>query len=148
MADLGDLIAHVPLGDEPATVPPGFVLPGGESTAAALRRAEADIERLRRERDWAVDELSLRRAQAQAGREELSAEIAAFKSMRLERDEARAEIVRLTAELDSARDSLGARTAALVRAREAVRHGDVLCPRCGEALAAEADAEKAKEIPS
>lgn len=85
----------------------GFDLPGGEFTSAALRRAEAENERLR-------------------------------------------------AELESARESLDARTRALVRARAGIgsliamatsRHGTTLCPRCGEALTAEVDAENAGEAP-
>jgi hypothetical protein len=68
----------------------GFVLPGGESTAALLRRAE-------QERDWAQDEVELRKRQLEAARYELRAEIDAFKRMRAERDEARAELAAMRA---------------------------------------------------
>lgn len=112
MSDLGDLIARVPLGELPATI----TVPVGEYVQVTATLVEA------------------RQALEQANRK--------LDSTGRERAHLIYENERLTAELDSARDSLNARTAALVRAREAVRYGDALCPRCGEALAAEVAAEK------
>lgn len=123
--------------------PAGFRLPGGESTSAALRRAEAEI----------------------AGLVAISEELtAALRNCVKERDEARRQRnefmaaadklndswLELKTELASARDSIDARDRALIRARAQIgeliaqatsRHGTTLCPRCGVALAAEVDAE-------
>lgn len=116
-----------------------FVLPGGESASAALRRAEADRDAAKRESE------------------------AAWKAVERLRDNEKrwaAELERAEAELASVRESLDARTRALVRARALngaliaevdrlgeVAYGTTLCRRCGEELAAEVAAENAGETP-
>jgi phage shock protein A len=112
----------------------GFDLPGGESMAAALRRAEqerdeerAEVERLVdlawkaiRERDAALDELDLaREALDQADDAELECT-----ELRDEVSGVRASLAELADEVEDLKGTLAMRTGQLMASRRHVQHAD------------------------